>query len=95
MARRTVLNLLLAVVLLLAQQLAAAHALSHHDEGGVPEHVCELCVAAAQLASGLPSAAPVLTAAPAAIAPQTATPSIRARTPHLAYRSRAPPSLLS
>lgn len=95
MARRPVLNLLLAVVLLLAQQLAGVHALSHHDEGGVPDHVCELCLFTGQLASGLPSAAPVLPAAAAAIQPATAIPSLHAGSLRLAFRSRAPPLLLS
>lgn len=51
-------HLLLAFLLLCAQALAVAHAIEHTaDEGqGAPVHVCERCVAAHDLSSGVPTA---------------------------------------
>jgi len=50
-------HLLLVAVLFFAQLLAGAHAVEHvaGKEGVLPGHVCELCLAAHDLASALPS----------------------------------------
>ena len=96
--------LLLALLLPLAQGVAASHAVTHHgtpaqQRDAAPSALdahCTLCLIAAPVGAGaLPSAAPT-SAAPAAahVAPQTAAAIQRAIAPALAYRSRAPPSLL-
>jgi len=50
-------HLLLVAVLLFAQLAAGAHAVEHAagNEGVLPTHVCELCLAAHDLGSALPS----------------------------------------
>jgi hypothetical protein len=68
-------HFLLVAVLLLGQLLAGAHALVHAagDDDGLPNHVCQLCLTAHDLASALPST-PVLVLPPAGeqVAPLTA-----------------------
>ena len=61
-------HLLLAAVLVFAQLAASAHAVEHlvQDEGSLPKHACELCLAAHDLGSALPTlpvALPLLGAA--------------------------------
>ena len=60
-------HLLLVAVFLFAQLAAGAHALGHaaDKENGLPAHTCELCLAAHDLGSALPS---VVTLAPVVIA---------------------------
>lgn len=59
MLRRLHLHLLLAFALLVAQQIAFAHAQTHALKGSTPDsQVCEVCVVAAQLGN-----APVATTA--------------------------------
>jgi hypothetical protein len=60
-------HLLLVAVLVFAQLAAGAHAVGHAEdnESGLPGHVCELCLAAHDLGTALPS----LVALPAADAP--------------------------
>ena len=50
-------RLLLVAVLVLAQLVAGAHAVSHAEdnESGLPGHVCELCLAAHDLGTALPA----------------------------------------
>ena len=51
-------HFLLVAVLLFAQLAAGAHAIGHaaDNEKGLPAHTCELCLAAHDLGSALPSA---------------------------------------
>ena len=59
-------HFLLVAVLLLGQLLAGAHAVGHAagDDDGLPNHVCQLCLTAHDLASALPST-PLLALPPA------------------------------
>ena len=59
---------LLVCVLFFAQVAAGAHAVEHGagEEGPLPSHVCELCLAAHDLGSALPS----LAALPPIVPPQ-------------------------
>ena len=61
-------HLILVAVLLFAQLAAGAHAVGHaaDNESGLPTHTCELCLAAHDLGSALPS----VVALPAVAAPQ-------------------------
>ena len=53
--------LLFAVVLFAAQLAAGLHGLEHERrDGALPDHVCELCLAAQALGAGLPASLPVL-----------------------------------
>ncbi|GAB6041000.1 hypothetical protein JCM17961_16740 [Endothiovibrio diazotrophicus] len=85
--------LLLAVLLLLAQALAALHELDlkAHADG----HVCELCLALSAQGHGLPACLPqLLPVRYQPPAPSSAlVPALRAA-PAAPYRSRAPPVLL-
>jgi hypothetical protein len=92
MSRRACLHTLLALLLLLAQQFTAAHALSHWDEGYLHKHACELCATSAQLNAGLPSTTPSLE--PTGRTIERPSFDSAAHTPrlHLPFRSRAPPS---
>lgn len=61
-------HLLLVALIVLAQWLAGAHAVAHAagDDGAMPTHACELCLAAHDLGSALPTlpvALPLLGAA--------------------------------
>ncbi len=60
-------HLLIVAVLLFAQLAAGAHAVEHaaSKEGSLPTHVCELCLAAHDLGTALPS----LTALPPVVVP--------------------------
>jgi len=89
-------NLILGLLLVLAQTLAAAHAIGHglgQDEGGAPNPVCEWCAAFGHLGAALPGGAVSLPAPPIAwIA--TAAPGFALHLPLcLAYRSQAPPRI--
>jgi hypothetical protein len=94
MPQRRTLHLLLALLLLLTQQLAAAHGYSHPDPGSIADHACEMCAAYAQLGSGLVSSAPPLAPALGASEPFWLRPSARVARLQLAFHSRAPPALL-
>lgn len=56
MSSRRLISWLFALVLLLGQAAAFAHALSHINghESAVPDKVCEICVAQAQLGNAAP-----------------------------------------
>lgn len=58
MPSRRLLSWLLALTLLFGQAAAFAHALTHlrADNAGLPDKVCEVCVAQAQLGSAAPPA---------------------------------------
>jgi len=96
--------LLLALLLPLAQGVAATHAITHHgtpaqQRDAAPSALdahCAQCLIAAPLGAGaLPSARPAVAPPPAVhMAPPTGTVVEAASAAALAYRSRAPPSLL-
>jgi hypothetical protein len=101
---RWVRALLLALLLPLAQGVAATHAITHHgtptpQRDAAPSALdahCTLCLLAAPMGAGaLPSAQPAVTA-PCTVhgMPQAAAAVDPASALALAYRSRAPPSLL-
>jgi hypothetical protein len=92
MFRRAPLHLLFALLLLLAQQLAAAHGPAHRDNGSLPHHACQLCNVSAQLGTGLVSAGPLLEAAPRAIEAHAYLASCCIPQLRLAFHSRAPPA---
>jgi len=91
--------LLLALLLPLAQAMAAGHAFAHDirsatsRDGGALNAPCAQCLAGAPLASTAPPRAlPVLPIVPPVQAPDVATPRAKPTGPRaLAYRSRAPP----
>ncbi|ODU45194.1 MAG: hypothetical protein ABS92_09500 [Thiobacillus sp. SCN 63-374] len=92
-ARRPLVAWLFSLALLLGQVAAFAHALAHlhAHEPGLPDKVCELCVAQAQLGAAVPSAVLALPAAPHAsgvAAPSLPAPTEPAR---VVARARAPP----
>jgi hypothetical protein len=60
-------QILLVAALLFAQLLAGVHAVEHvaGKEGGLPTHICELCLAAHDLGAGLPGYATLPVAAQA------------------------------
>ncbi|QRM18471.1 hypothetical protein GBK02_03195 [Dechloromonas sp. TW-R-39-2] len=78
-------HLLLVAVLFFAQLAAGAHAIDHavDKEGALPNHVCELCLAAHDLGAALPS----LTALPPVLA-QYVRPE---QLPHLGRTAFPPP----
>lgn len=92
----------LALTLLLAQQQAVLHALSHQPEppvagalqdGDLPHAAaCEKCIAFLQLGAAIPSAAHEIPPAVSRNVPAAATLSELAPRFAAAYRSRAPPS---
>lgn len=66
MPSRRLLSWLFALTLLFGQAAAFAHALTHlrpHD-AGLPDKVCEVCVAHAQLGAALPPSPVVVATAP-------------------------------
>ena len=91
---RRVLAWLFALTLLLGQAAAFAHAVSHLDEGdgALPDKVCEVCVAQAQLGSAAPATVfslPIEAAGPAEL-PTAALPLLAACFKHA--QARAPPA---
>ena len=94
MSSRRLLPWLLALTLLLGQAAAFAHALTHlrvHDTG-LPDKVCEICLAQAQLGTALPPS-PVVLATP--LADHAYAPSAKFACADLAPRpacARAPPA---
>jgi hypothetical protein len=95
--RRWAWVLALALLLPLAQALAGAHTLSHHGtlraDASALDAPCAACLSAAPLIGGaLPSAQPVVQAAPVPSAPPLQLARIELRSAPLAlYDSRAPP----
>jgi hypothetical protein len=93
MQSRASLYTLVALLLLLAQQVAVAHALSHWDEGYPHKHACEMCATAGQLAGGLTSSAPVLEASRRVVERPPLRRSLYTPQHRFAFHSRAPPSV--
>jgi hypothetical protein len=95
MIPRSLRCLLLAVLLLLAQAGAVAHALEHQGDAskdGVAGGVCEWCLAYGHLTDAAPPAVPPSIGAPPGLVPQpVAEPRFIAIACCLAYRSQAPP----
>ena len=92
MLSRRLLSWLLALALLLGQAAAFAHTLEHLDpHKAKPSHVCELCVAQAQLGGAAPgkTCIPAILAARFAVPAAAALPSGRLSTRHAP--ARAPP----
>ncbi|MFO7541731.1 MAG: hypothetical protein R6W97_02825 [Thiobacillus sp.] len=94
MLQRRLTSWLFALVLIFGQATAFAHVLTHLDlhEPAMPDTVCEVCVAQAQLGSAAP-AKPLVLALPAGKfveSPGAAT--LRAGTSFLAACARAPPA---
>ena len=67
MRRRTLTAWLVALALFAGQALALAHTLSHlgRSDAGLPEPVCELCIAQADLVSATAASVPCLVIPPA------------------------------
>jgi hypothetical protein len=96
--------LLLALLLPLAQNLAAGHAITHHgtlerQSDAAPsalDATCVQCLLAAPVGAGAPPSAPPLFTAPHTPHAAPATPALvePASARALAYRSRAPPAPL-
>jgi len=87
-------HLLLVAVLLFAQLAAGAHAVGHvaDNEGGLPTHTCELCLAAHDLGTGLPSLAALAPIIAAAHLPDVRHHQGRSTFPPPVASQRAPPT---
>lgn len=87
-------HLLLVAVLFFAQLAAGAHAVGHavDNEGAPPTHVCELCLAAHDLGSALPSLAVLPPVVTAYVRPETLQTHARTAFPPPLARQRDPPS---
>jgi hypothetical protein len=90
------LPILLALTLLLAQQAAQAHALSHLDPDSLKEGIphttlCAKCSAFGQLSSFVPATASLAFDAPASVALHTVVDCGSAHRTTTAFQSRAPP----
>ncbi len=86
-------HLLLVAVLFFAQLAAGAHAVGHaaDNEGGLPPHTCELCMAAHDLGAGLPSLAALPPVITAALVPEVQYAGGRSAFPPPAAPQRGPP----
>jgi hypothetical protein len=102
-SRRRAAHLLLALALLLTQQMLAAHPLAHRaGAGGAPDHpstpveraACMLCVAGAASSSALPSVSQPVLVVPARLLEQAPLVSEYRPPVTLAFSARAPPILL-
>lgn len=87
-------HLFLAVVLLVAQLAAGAHAVEHAagKEGALPAHACELCLAAHDLGSVLPGVAALPSVAAVALVPECIVFAARSHLPPPRARQGAPPA---
>lgn len=87
-------HLLLVVVLCFAQLAAGAHAVEHAagKEGALPAHACELCLAAHDLGSALPSLAVVPPVVAACLVPEALHSHARTAFPPPLARQRDPPA---
>lgn len=88
-------HLLLAVLLLCAQALAAVHAIEHSvEEGkGAPTHVCELCLAAHDLGTALPGSVASVPISSTHFVFLTHDPAGRSSLPPPYARQQSPPRL--
>lgn len=87
-------HLLLVALLFLAQLLAGAHAVEHAagKEGALATHTCELCLAAHDLASALPSLAVVPPVVAVRLVPEALRSHARSALPPPLARQRDPPA---
>ena len=87
-------HLLLVVVLCFAQLAAGAHAVGHaaDNEGGLPAHTCELCLAAHGLGAALPSLAALPPVVVPLLVPEALHAHARSALPPPAAPQRGPPS---
>jgi len=87
-------HLLLVAVLLFAQLAAGVHAVGHaaDNEPGLPTHACELCLAAHDLGSALPSLAALPPVALALLVPELLQTPDHVALPPPAAPQRGPPS---
>jgi hypothetical protein len=87
-------HLLLVAVLLFAQLAAGVHAVGHaaDNEPGLPTHACELCLAAHDLGSALPSLAALPPVALAVLVPESLQSHDRSALPPPAAPPRGPPT---
>lgn len=99
--RRIFLHSALALLLLITQQLAFAHLLTHasqhsaqHDPGHERAKACAKCLAAAHLGDAVSGTAPALNARWSPPPVSAMAPLVQRRVLIHAYRSRAPPSSL-
>ena len=86
-------HLLLVVILFVAQMAAGAHAVEHvaNDGDGLPTHLCQLCLAAHDLGSALPSLAALPPVVAARLLPEEVAGHGRGALPPPAARQGAPP----
>ncbi|MGE5472333.1 MAG: hypothetical protein ACM3X0_16170 [Bacteroidota bacterium] len=91
---RSLPRLLLVALLFFAQAWAGAHAVEHAagKEGALPNHVCELCLAAHDLGSALPSLAVPLPLLVAQMPLAVRSLSERSAQPAPLARQRGPPT---
>jgi hypothetical protein len=86
-------HLLLVAVLFLAQLAVGAHAVEHAagNEGTVPTHTCELCLAAHDLGAALPSVVALPPLCLVFLIPETLQSPDRSAFPPPLARQRGPP----
>lgn len=86
-------HLLLVAVLFLAQLAVGAHAVEHAagNEGALPTHTCELCLAAHDLGAALPSLPALPLAALNFVIPESLQSPDRGALPPPAAHQRGPP----
>ncbi|MFZ2266055.1 MAG: hypothetical protein WAV95_00610 [Azonexus sp.] len=87
-------HFLLVAVLLFAQLAAGAHAVEHAagKEGTLPTHACELCLAAHDLGSALPSLAVLPPVVASCVVPEALQTQARTAFPPPLARQRDPPA---
>lgn len=86
-------HLALVAVLFLAQLLAGAHAVEHAagNEGALPTHACQLCLAAHDLGATLPSLAVLPPVAVVESVPESLSANDRSAFPAPVATQRGPP----
>ena len=86
-------HLLFVAVLFFAQLAAGAHAVGHaaDNEGGLPAHTCELCLAAHDLGVALPSLAALPPVVVPLLVPEALHDHARSALPPPAAPQRGPP----
>jgi len=95
MLRRLSIHLLLACFLLVTQQLASAHGMTHPLKGGVPDtQSCHTCMLAAQIGGPLSTCAVDFTTWLRYQSPAFIPGNCVAPPPPCAFHSRAPPHVL-
>lgn len=94
-SRRPLVSWLFALALLFGQAAAFAHALTHlrPHESGLPDKVCEVCVAQAQLGSAAAPAPVVVLVVPVLRPVAVPAPAFQPTPARIVARARAPPVL--